>query len=73
MAEVLPAGFTHETYMRLKKLSMATPIEGKPQGQVQVFTDLNNKFITGNFSFPLTEEFEATLNAYLIKADDYAQ
>lgn len=73
MAEVLPSGYTHETYMRLKRLATATPIEGKAQGQVQVFTDLNAKVVTGTFSFPIDEEFEPTLNAYLIKAADYVQ
>lgn len=73
MAEVLPTGYTHETYMRLKRLAEANPIEGKVQGQVQVYTDLNAKVVTGTFSFPIEEQFEPNLNAYLIKASDYAQ
>lgn len=73
MAEVLPTGYTHETYMRLKRLMDATPIEGKPQGRVDLYTDLNSKVVTGTFSFPIEEQFEPTLNAYLVKATDYAQ
>lgn len=73
MAEVLPPGYIHETYRRLKRIQSAIQIEGQPQGQVTVYTDLNSKQVTGSFVFPVEEVDSPELNAFAIKAIDYAQ
>lgn len=73
MAEVLPEGYIHETYRRLKRIQAANPIEGQPQGQVTVYTDLNAKQVTGSFVFPIEEVDNPEINAFVIKAVDYAQ
>lgn len=73
MAEVLPEGYIHETYRRLKRIQAAKQLEGKPSGQVTVYTDLNAKQVTGSFVFPVEEVDNAEINAFVIKAVDFAQ
>ncbi len=73
MAEVLPPGYIHETYRRLKRIQAASQIEGQPQGQVTVYTDLNAKQVTGSFVFPVEEIDNPQVDAFVIKAVDYAQ
>lgn len=73
MAEALPEGYIHETYRRLKRIQAAKQIEGQPTGQVVVYTDLNAKQVTGSFVFPIEEIDTPEINAFAIKAVEYAQ
>ncbi len=73
MAEVLPPGYIHETYRRLKRIQAASPIDGQPTGQVTIYTDLNSKQVTGSFVLPITEEDNEQVNATVIRVVDFAQ
>ena len=71
MPEPLKPGFVNETLQRLRQLNKAPQKEGMPNGGVALTYDLNGGFVTGTFSFPISQT--DTPEGAVIKAVDFVE